>query len=130
MTIFDNIIDENAPNDQQDEKESFTSTTPSLLRSLCIELILVQSDSLSKNNLSTLRANRAAGETFSLNSLNLSDVSNGPTMKLGAYLQQKYEQWNCSDSGLPCTELCVGSVLVRVELFKTSYSSEVELRPG
>ena len=112
MATFDNVIDEQQLGSVQDNlKMNFTNTVPSLLRSLCASTITVNDYLISKSNLTTLRSNRLPGYTFNSKSVNMSDNSNGSVI-LGSYLKQKYETWNCTNSGLLCTEVCVGTVLV------------------
>ena len=117
MEVFDNIIDENEISSFQDNmKKNFTDTVPSLLRSLCAGLVSSDEYLISKNNLSTIRSNRLTAATFDTANFNLTDGSSTATLLLGSELKEKYENWNCSNSGLLCTELCVGTVLVSVTL--------------
>ena len=114
MAIFDNLIEEKEPGNLQDNlKMNFTNTIPLLVRSLCANTFTANDYLLSKSNLSTIRSNRLPGYTFDTNNVNISDASNGSFIRLGSYFKEKYESWNCSNSGLLCTEVCVGTVLVR-----------------
>ena len=113
MAVFDNLINENEPGSLEDNiKENFTSSVPSMLRSLCAGLIETDVFLTSASNLSTLRAIRVVGDTLDTNRLNLTEGVEGMTINLGSYLKQQYQQWNCSDSIFMCTEICVGTVLV------------------
>lgn len=117
MEVFDNIIDETEVSNFQDSmKKNFTDTVPSLLRSLCAGLVSSDEYLIAKNNLSTIRSNRLTAATFDTTSVNITDGSATSKLLLGSELRGTYENWNCSNSGLLCTELCVGTVLVSVLL--------------
>ena len=104
MAIFDNFIEEEEPGSLQDNiKMNFTNTVPFLVRSLCGNTLIVNEYLLSKSNLSTIRSNRLPGYTLDTNNVSISDASNGSFIRLGSYLKEKYESWNCSDSGLLLT---------------------------
>ena len=123
MEIFDNIIDETEVSNFQDStKKNFTDTVPSLLRSLCAGLVSSDEYLVSKNNLSTIRSNRLTAAIFDTTNVNLTDGSSTSTLMLGSELEGKYENWNCSNSGLLCTELCVGTVLVSLSFFNLMFT--------
>ena len=113
MTIFDNLIDEHTPGSYQDNlKENFTNTVPHLLQSLCAGTVTTGDYLVSKSNLSTIRANRLPGFTFDSEHMNVSHNNIGPQVLLGSHFKKMYESWNCSKSGLQCTEVCAASVSV------------------
>lgn len=120
IAIFDNVIDENEQGTLQDGlKQNFTSTVPFLARSLCANTFTVEDFLVSKSNLSTIRSNRLSSFTFDTQNVNMSESSNGSQLILGSYLRQKYESWNCSQSGLLCTEMCIATILVGFQSFES-----------
>jgi len=126
MAIFDNFIEEEEPGSLQDNiKMNFTNTVPFLVRSLCGNTLIVNEYLLSKSNLSTIRSNRLPGYTLDTNNVSISDASNGSFIRLGSYLKEKYESWNCSDSGLLCTEICVGTILYHHHMFHGEFEGRI-----
>lgn len=118
MAIFDNIINEQEPGSLQDYmKQNFTNTVPTFLRSLCANTLTANDFLISRSNLSTIRSNRLPGYSFDTENINMNETSSETRVMLGPYFKQKYENWNCSQSGLLCTEVCVATIMVCCSFF-------------
>ncbi|XP_065064294.1 uncharacterized protein LOC135690621 [Rhopilema esculentum] len=126
MTIFDNLIDEHTSGSYQDNlKDNFTTTVPQLLRSLCAGTVTTGDYLVSKSNLSTIRANRLPGFTFDSEHVNVSHNDIGPQVLLGSHFKKIYESWNCSKSGLQCTEVCAASVSYHYNMFPGEFAGRI-----